>query len=85
MERRKDRQVNWGMRRRVPDDLRNAKVDPSTIPDQLKRAIGRKEVTRSYGPVSHAQAVVRHRRELAAVDQLFAAARRWLTPCWRAI
>lgn len=78
LERRKDRQVNWGMRRRVPDDLRNAKVDPSTIPDQLKRVIARKEVTRSYGPVSHAQAVVRHRREMTAVDQLFAEARRWL-------
>lgn len=70
--------MNWGMRRRVPDDLRSAKADPSTIPDQLKRVIGRKEVTRSYGSVSHAQAVVKHRVEMAAVDRLFAEARLWL-------
>lgn len=60
----KDR--NWGLRRRVPDDLR---------PILRKR-----EIWRSYGAVSFAEAKARHPREMAAVEALFARARGGATP-----
>ena len=69
---------NWGLRRRVPDDLRTPPTDRASIPEPLRDVIGKREVWRSYGPVSHAEARRRHHSEMAQLDALFAQARRWL-------
>ena len=52
----KDR--NWGLRRRVPDDLRPV--------------IGKTEVWVFYGAVSYAKAKAMHPSEMAKVEQRFA-------------
>ncbi len=48
----------WGLRRRVPDDLRPI--------------LGKREICRSYGTENFGEAKRRHHREMAAVDALFA-------------
>ncbi|MCO6418986.1 hypothetical protein JYK14_22910 [Siccirubricoccus sp. KC 17139] len=52
------------MRRRVPNDI--------------PPIIGKTEICRSYGTENFKEAVRRHRREMVAVDDLFAEARRLL-------
>jgi integrase len=60
----RDAHRNYGFRRRVPDDLRPI--------------IGKREIWRSYGPVSFADAKRRHFTEAKAVEDLFAQARQRL-------
>jgi integrase len=54
----------WGLRRRVPDDLRPI--------------IGKREIWVSYGTDSFVTAKQRHHREMAVIDALFADARKRL-------
>ncbi len=60
----RDRDRNYGLRRRVPDELRPI--------------IGKREVLKSYGAVSFADAKRRHPAEVKAVEDSFAVARRKL-------
>lgn len=54
----------WGLRRRVPDDLRPI--------------LGKREIWKSYGTDNHDKARQIHNREMAILDAMFAEARRKL-------
>jgi hypothetical protein len=69
---------NYGMRRRVPDDLRQPIANPEKVPEPLRAVLGRREVWKSCGAVPHSEARRLHNREMACLDALFAEARRWL-------
>lgn len=88
----KDR--NWGMRRELPDDLRDAfRIDKkgtkgkagrndedglARVPEHLRVVICRREVVKTYGKITYEAAKRRHYREIAEVDRLIAEARAWL-------